>query len=357
MTAAPRVSVVLPCHDAAATLPAALASLLAQTLADIEIVAVDDGSGDATGSVLRAFAARDARVRSFRLTHQGVALAGNAAVAAARAPYIARMDADDFCPPGRLAAQAAMLDAEPALDLVSGRVRFGGDSNACAGYAHYVDWLNTLTTHADIAANRFVESPLANPSVMFRRASFERFGGALPNDGPQPFPEDYEMWLRWLARGARMGKTPTEVLVWNDPPTRLSRTSAAYSPAAFARIKAGYLMDWLGRNNPRHPRVWAWGAGRESRRRLAPLVERGLVVAAYVDIDPRKIGQNVGGAPVLGREALPQRLAAGSALALGASEAPPFVLVNVGSRGARAEILAWLAGRGYTPGDGCVAVG
>jgi len=299
-------------------------------------------------------------VRPAPRPHQEVAQAGPAAAAPCRPPLCARMDADDTCPPGRLAVQAALLDADPQLDLVSGRVRFGGDRNASAGYAHHVDWLNTLATHEDIAANRFVESPLANPSVMFRRASYARFGGALPNDGDQPFPEDYEMWLRWLARGARMGKTAAEVLVWNDPPTRLSRTDAAYSPAAFARIKAGYLMDWLAQNNPRHPHVWAWGAGRESRRRLEPLVERGLVVAAYVDIDPRKIGQNVGGVPVRGRDAVPQWLAgaAGLATALaGAPEASPFVLVNVGSRGARAEILAWLAGRGYAPGDGCVAMG
>jgi len=351
---APRVSVALPCFNAGATLPAALGSLLDQTLDDFEIVAVDDGSTDRTFDVLRAFAARDARLRPIRLPHQGVALAMNAAVAACRAPFIARMDADDLCPPGRLAAQASLLAAAPGLDLVTGRVRFGGDAAACAGYALHVDWLNSLATAEAIGMNRFVESPLANPSVMFRRAAFERFGGARPNTGPLPFPEDYEMWLRWLGAGARVGKTTEEVLVWNDPPGRLSRTAAAYGPQAFARCKAGYLWDWLQANNPRHPEVLAWGAGRESRKRLVPLLALGLRVAGYVDIDRRKIGQVVHGVRVLPREAVPPH---SPAVSVASATPAPFVLVNVGSRGAREDILQWLHARGYAPGVGCMAMG
>lgn len=347
----PAVSVALPCHNAAGTLPAALDSLLAQTLPDFEVIAADDGSTDGTWDVLCAYARRDSRIRPLRLPHQGVALTWNAAVAAARAPLIARMDADDLCLPERLELQAARLRAEPALDLVSGLVRFGGDRKKRLGYALHVDWLNTLQTHADISRNRFVESPLANPSVMFRRAAWERFGPARANTGPQPFPEDYEQWLRWLAQGARMAKVEAEVLIWNDPPQRLSRTRDEYSVEAFARIKAGYLWDWLRGRNPRHPRVWVWGAGRVSRKRLDPLLELGLRIEAYVDIDPRKVGQRVHGIPVLGRDCVPPRREGSAA------PASPFLLVNVASRGAREEIMEWLAGRGYQPGAGCVAVG
>lgn len=351
-TGLPAVSVCLPCFNAASTLPAALDSLLAQTLQNFEVIAADDGSGDQTWDVLCAYARRDARIRPLRLPHQGVALAWNAAVAAARAPLIARMDADDLCLPERLALQAELLNAEPGLDLVSGLVRFGGNREKRLGYALHVDWLNTLLDHQAISRNRFVESPIANPSVMFRRAAWERFGPARANTGPHPFPEDYEQWLRWLSQGARMAKAPAPVIVWNDPPTRLSRTGAEYSLEAFARIKAGYLWDWLRRHNPQHPRVWAWGAGRVSRKRLDALTALGLEIERYVDIDPRKVGQRVHGVPVLGRDCVPQRPQDAAAPA-----ETPFILVNVASRGARDEILEWLAGRGYQPGEGCVAVG
>lgn len=358
----PAVSVCLPCFNAASTLPAALDSLLGQTLRNFEVIAADDGSDDQTWDVLCAYARRDARIRPLRLPHQGVALTWNAAVDAARAPLIARMDADDLCLPERLAMQAARLTAEPGLDLVSGLVRFGGDREKRLGYALHVDWLNTLRDHEAISRNRFVESPLANPSVMFRRAAWERFGPARANTGPQPFPEDYEQWLRWLGQGARMAKVPAPVLVWNDPPTRLSRTKAEYSLEAFARIKAGYLWDWLRQHNPQHPRVWAWGAGRVSRKRLDELTALGLEIEQYVDIDPHKVGQRVHGVPVLGRDAVPQRLndscpASPAETLAGTPAQTPFILVNVASRGAREEILEWLAGRGYQPGVGCVAVG
>ncbi len=347
----PRVSVALPCFNAGKTLPAALDSLLAQTLTGFEICAVDDGSLDDTWDILTAYAGRDARIRPLRLPHQGVALAGNAALAQCRAPFIARMDADDLCLPRRLELQCAMLDGDPALDLVTGLVRFGGDRKTRQGYAAHVDWLNSLRTHDDISLSRFVESPLANPSVMFRRESLARFGGARANLGPESFPEDYEQWLRWLSLGARVGKVEEDVLIWNDPPTRLSRTGAEYSVEAFSRIKAGYLWDWLAAHNPQHPEVVVWGAGRVSRKHLDPLAALGLRVRAYVDIDPKKIGQRVHGAPVLGREALPPCPADAS------TPDAPFVLVNVASRGAREEIMAWLAGRGYRAGVKCVAVG
>ncbi|MDQ7835350.1 MAG: glycosyltransferase [Humidesulfovibrio sp.] len=345
-----KVSVCLPCRNAAATLPAALDSLLGQTLPDFEIIAVDDGSDDATWDILCDYARRDNRVRPLHQPHQGVALAWNAACAESRAPYIARMDADDLCLPRRLELQAALLDADQSLGLVSGRVRFGGCRTARAGYAAHVDWLNSLLTPEDISASRFVDSPIANPSVMFRRELVDQFGGALPNTGDaagaQPFPEDYEQWLRWLEGGVRMGKVAEEILVWNDPPTRLSRTASEYGVEAFARVKAQYLWRWLARHNRRHPRVWVWGAGRVSRQKMAPLVALGLAIEAFVDIDAKKIGQSVHGIPVLPRTAIPPY-----------SPSAPFLLANVASRGAREEITAWLEGLGYQMGVGAVAVG
>jgi glycosyltransferase involved in cell wall biosynthesis len=329
----PAVSVIMPVRDAEATVAAAIASLLAQTDPAWELIAVDDGSRDATPAMLAAAAHGDARVRVIREGGRGLVTALNAGLAAATAPLLARLDADDTCAPARLARQRAHLEAHPEVGLVASRVGFGGDARAAAGYARYVDWTNRLVTHDEIALARFVESPLVHPSVMFRRALVERWGGYL--DGA--FPEDYELWLRWLEAGVRMEKLAEPLLTWNDSPRRLSRRDPRYDPEAFYRLKAAYLARWLATHNPHHPAIVLWGAGRVTRRRARWLVDEGVRIEAFVDIDPRKLGRPIDGRPVLAPDALP----------------PPgraFVVSYVGGADAREQIEARLRAGGHAPG-------
>ncbi|MEF2145312.1 MAG: glycosyltransferase family 2 protein [Desulfovibrionaceae bacterium] len=334
----PAVSVTLPCFNAEATLPACLDSLLAQSLKNIEIVAVDDGSEDTTASILRAYAQRDARVRPIFERHGGVAVAANTALAATRGRYVARMDADDLAFPERLAAQASWLDTRSKIGLVGCRVRFGGDRNAAGGYAHYVDWTNRLLTREAIGLNRFVESPFAFPSVMFRRELYLEHGGF--RDGN--FPEDYEFLLRLLDAGVVMEKVDAELLVWNDLPTRLTRTDPRYAVEAFYRVKAEYLARWLRRRNPHYPEVGIIGAGRPTRKRAEMLESHGVRIVEYYDLDPRKVGQVLNERPVLHREDVPR-------------PGRRFLISYVASRGARHDIAAFLGTRGYRLGRDWIA--
>jgi glycosyltransferase involved in cell wall biosynthesis len=325
------ISVVLPVRNAAVTIARAVGSVQRQTLGDWELVVVDDGSADDTGGWLRAAAAGDPRIRLVAGPVRGIVAALNTGLIAARGSLIARMDADDECHPERLAEQVSWLDAHPGFGLVSCLAGYGGDRAANAGYALHVDWINSLVRPEDIEMNRFVESPFAHPSVMFRRELIERHGGYRDGD----FPEDYELWLRWFDAGVRMGKVPRELLVWHDAPGRLSRTDPRYSPGAFFRLKAVYLARHLvgaGRME-----VWIWGAGRPTRKRAAALLDHGIRIAGYIDVDAKKTGRSVAGVPVIGPEELP---AAGSILVLG----------YVSSRGARDLIRAELVRRGYREG-------
>ena len=327
----PLVSVLLPAWNASRSLTAALDSLLGQSLADFELLAVDDGSTDETLDILHDHARRDRRVRVLRLSHGGIVRALGAGLAEARGKYLARMDADDMCAPTRLERQVALLDSRPDLGLVSCLVEHGGDSRTCGGYSHYVDWINSLVKPEDIFLHRFVESPLAHPSVMFRRELVERFGGYRQG----PFPEDYDLWLRWLAAGVRMEKVPEPLLTWNDLPERLSRTHTNYAPEAFQRLKSAALADWLLRSG--HREVMVWGAGRVTRRRAGLLPEHGISIKAWLDIDPAKIGRVLDSRPVLSPEELPL-------------PGNGFVLSYVGSRGARELIRARLEAAGYRLG-------
>lgn len=326
-----RVSVLLPVRDGDPHLAEALSSLSRQTEADFEVVAVDDGSTDGTPLMLRTAARRDPRLRIVSPGRVGLVSALGIGLEAARGRYVARMDADDVCHAKRLETQADFLDRHADIGLVASRVRYLGDRRANLGLALWVDWTSSLLTPEQIDLHRFVESPFVHPSVMFRRELVARHGGYRAG----PFPEDYELWLRWLEAGVRMAKLPRELLDWRERPGRLTRTDPRYAVDAFYGVKAPYLARRLARAAPRE--IAVWGAGRTTRKRLRPLREEGVEVAAYIDIDPDKIGQRIDGVPVLGPDDLPDpgRL---------------FVLQYVGSRGARELIRDRLEARAYRIG-------
>lgn len=328
-----RTSVVLPVYNGAAFLGEALQSLARQTEPDFEVVVVDDGSTDGTAALLESVAGRDSRLRVVRQEHAGIVTALNRGLAEARGKYIARMDADDLSRPERLRCQADLLDQNPEIGLVGSRVEYLGDADRNRGLALFVDWTNSLVEERDIDLYRFVESPFIHPSVMFRRELPELYGAY--RDGP--FPEDYELWLRWMESGVRMVKSGEVLLEWRELPDRLTRVDPRYSVEAFYQTKAPYLCRWLARHNPHHPAVIIWGAGRTSRQRQQFLIEEGVRIEAYVDIDPRKIGYRIGEAEVIPPDALPDPDRC-------------FVLPWVGSRGAREDIEDRLKHRGFRRG-------
>ncbi|WP_027177938.1 glycosyltransferase family 2 protein [Maridesulfovibrio bastinii] len=329
----PVVSVTMPCYNCAETVGTAVESILNQSFEDFELVAVDDGSTDSTASVLKGYAEKDSRIRPVFIEHRGVVGAANAALSASSGRFVARMDADDYSLPDRLACQVDFLNKNPEIGLTACLVNFGGDRKKNFGYACYVDWINTLVTHEEISLHRFVEFPFANPSIMMRRELLDKYGAFREGD----FPEDYELVLRFLESGVRMEKVRKELFVWNDPPGRLSRNHPKYSVDSFYRIKSEYLYRWLESGNALHPEVIVLGSSRLDRKRASILENYGVNIKAYVDINPDKIGKVVSGKPVISLEDIPK-------------PGKCFLLSYVATRGARDKVASFLNGKGYAMG-------
>ncbi|HUG39622.1 MAG TPA: glycosyltransferase [Longimicrobiales bacterium] len=339
-----RVSILMPCRDAAPHLPAAIASLRAQTFDDFEVLAVDDGSADRTGEILHAWAREDGRVRVMQGHGRGLVPALATAHAGARAELVARMDADDLAAATRLEKQVALMDADPGIAACGTGVEYFPAHEVRPGARRYEAWINALLGPEEIARDIFIECPIPHPTLMIRRNVLQGVGGYRELG----WPEDYDLILRVWAAGYRMAKLPDVLHRWREGPERASRTDSRYSPAAFLRLKIHFLTRTLLAGG--RPAV-VWGAGPIGKRFALALIDAGTPVAAFVEVDRKKIGQEIHRAPVVPQAEVRRFTDARDPRHPGA-----LVLAAVGQEGAREEIRASCRELGLREGLDFVAV-
>lgn len=315
--AAPRsaqVAVILAARNAEQTLAATLRSVQRQTIADWQCWIVDDHSTDTTLALAQQFSDSDPRfqVRRNQTPHhpeslQSLVAARNQALNSCRTPWIAILDADDLMHRRRLELQLAYAAAHQ-LDVVGSGVRYFPRRELGAGMVRYEDWLNHQH-HDGLLLERFIEMPLAHPAMLIRRSLLTQIAGYRDCD----WPEDYDLYLRLAAAGARIGKVPQRLLSWRHRPNSTSKTHPSYSLQAFARCRAQALADdflcqsaaaqqgesmTVEANRPYV--LWGYGdTGRELARNLA---EHNFQPAAILELHPGRIGQRILGAPVYSPE-------------------------------------------------------
>ncbi len=334
MPSAARVSVILPCRNAAATLDQAIASIANQTVRDLEIIAVNNGSTDGTAAVLSAWAARDSRIRRVEVEAVGLVNALNIGISHARGDILARMDADDVAEPARLSEQLTFLEAHSDIAACGTGVEYFPRQKLRAGARRYERWINSVVTPAEIERDLFVECPIPHPTLVLRRDAFDDVGGYRD----MGWPEDYDLVLRLWKAGHRLGKVPDVLLHWRDGPNRLSRTDPRYSEDAFRRCKVHHMAPRVdGR------RVVVWGAGPVGKAFSLAARQRGHTIAAFVDLDPRKIGQTIHAASVIHPSDI-------------GSYRDTYVVAAVGNPGARADIRRELKAAGFREPLECCAV-
>ncbi len=325
----PHVSILLPVRNEERFLPAALDSMFRQTFSSWELVAVDDGSTDATPAILAEAALGDCRVRVIQSPGRGLVPALNAGLALCRAPLVARMDGDDISHPRRLEMQAALLDTDPAIGLVACAFRSFPRHVLGTGMLVYEAWQNTLVSHDRIVRDIFVESPFVHPSVMFRKDAVLAVGGYRRMD----WAEDYDLWLRLVGAGVRFARLQQSLFFWRERPERATRTLPEYTAEAFRACKVHHLQEGFLKGTKD---VILAGAGLEGRAWRRALDRAGIAVSRWVDVDPRKIGRTLHGARVIA----PAEISPGMGK----------MLITVGIRGARDGVRQWALGAGLTEG-------
>jgi glycosyltransferase involved in cell wall biosynthesis len=188
----PAISVIMPVRNGAEWLAEAVASVRAQDFGDFEFLIVDDGSDDGTAALLCGFVAADHRIRLLHQAPQGIVAALNNAIAAAHAPYLARLDADDRATHYRLGKQFAFMQTHPEIGLL------GTFAERIDAAGNVVGRLAPPTDPANLVRVLERTNPFVHSSVMMRTALVRRLGGYR---AAFRAAEDYDLWLRMAEAG------------------------------------------------------------------------------------------------------------------------------------------------------------
>jgi glycosyltransferase involved in cell wall biosynthesis len=186
----PRVSVLIGCWNNATTLREAIDSILGQTLRDLELIVVDDGSTDRTPEIAREAQAADQRVSYLPLAHMGISRSLNEGLRAARAELVAFQDADDWSLPQRLERELEVFERRPEVAVVGCRMY---EVDPCGRK------LAPRTTFAAGDVNGVLPrfNPIPNSCAMLRRLLALEAGGFDPR---YRYAMDYDLWLRLAER-------------------------------------------------------------------------------------------------------------------------------------------------------------
>lgn len=251
----PLVSVIVPCYNTARFVAEAIDSALAQTLADLEVVVVDDGSTDNSAEIVKAYT--DSRVRYVHQANRGLAGARNTGIRNARGRYLSFLDADDTMLPEKLAKQAAFLEADKGYGLVAG----GYHRTDEEGRLLYVE----RRPAGDIAGRDVVlRSQFPVNVVLVRRDAVEAVGLF---DESFRRAEDWDLFCRLAIAGCRMARTTDIVATYRVTKGSLSASAERQTEALLAVTEKTFgnpllPVDWMELRDEALGFQHLFGAGR-----------------------------------------------------------------------------------------------
>jgi len=231
MTPAPAITVLMPVFNGAKHLREAIDSILAQTERDFEFLIIDDGSTDNTAEILSSYS--DPRIRRLQNNvNLGLVASLNIGISQARGTYLARMDADDISLPDRFKHQLTFLEQEQA-DIVGCHFEI---MDAAGNFVQTVEAPLTADSFTACLANTV---PFAHGSVMLRLAFLQRH---LLRYDPNPCAEDYDLWVRMYAYGAKMINVPLLLFRYRDYGSSLSKTKRAENALSSKALRRQFVL-------------------------------------------------------------------------------------------------------------------
>jgi glycosyltransferase involved in cell wall biosynthesis len=238
----PRLTVAMPAYNVEAFIADAIESVLAQDFADFEFLLLDDGSTDRTREIAETYARRDKRLRLVVRENRGIAASLNELIAMARAPLVARADADDICEPTRFSAQVAFLDDHPDYGIVGCQAALIDG----AGRPVRHDSTQVPCTHEEIVSALPTYSAFYHPAVTMRRDLVLAVGGYRKAYSDA---DDYDLWLR-LSEVTRMANLPDVLIRYRVHGGQVSSWNLAEQSRRAAIASLAHAEREAGRRDP-----------------------------------------------------------------------------------------------------------
>src|SRR6185503_2270670 len=184
----PKVTVLMPAYNAGRYIAEAIRSVLQQSFADFELLIVNDGSTDDTAKIIDSF--KDQRIVQIYQPNKGIAAALNTGLSHARAPYVARFDADDICYPDRLMIQYDFITAYSDYGIIGSGADYV-DADGHYIFTHYP----AAHLNEEIQLLKYSVCPFIHSSVMYKKGLIISNGGY--NEHAHTY-EDHFLWVNIL---------------------------------------------------------------------------------------------------------------------------------------------------------------
>lgn len=283
----PLISILITFRNTAEFLPECLDSILNQTYANWELVAINDHSNDHSSEVVKEYSVKDSRIKVIKNNGKGIINALKLAYSLSKGLYITRMDSDDIMANDRLNTMLQSLQQKGNGHLAVGQVKYFSHRGIANGYDRYEKWINQLTKEGNNFTEIYKECVIPSPCWMVSRSDLDTCDAFHPNR----YPEDYDLTFRFYAQHLKVIPCNKVLLYWRDYDTRTSRTSTHYAQNYFLDIKLHYFLELDYK--PLKTLV-LWGAGNKGKTIAKSLIAQKIEFQWICD-NPKKFGKEIYG--------------------------------------------------------------
>jgi glycosyltransferase involved in cell wall biosynthesis len=280
------ITILMPVRNAAPFLDECLLSIIGQSIAEWELIAIDDHSTDSSFEILEGYAEIDKRIKCFENYGKGIIDALTLGFNKSSGEFITRMDADDVMDQDKLLVLSHLLDQNPG-SVVTSKVNYFSAFDLGEGYEKYQDWLNSFMDTGRHYTEIYKECVLPSPNWMMERSTLKRIGGFDSLE----YPEDYDLCFKLYEAGVPIIASTAKLHFWRDYAERTSRNDPHYADNRFTHLKVRYFIrcDYEAEKT-----LFVWGAGSRGKLIAKELIDA-KIPFKWITGNLKKIGKDIYG--------------------------------------------------------------